>query len=192
MNAKEIAKRVMRTKYAGIITDTDGRQWITDGTNAYLADESVPLNDENILSVLDIAPDKREKIRVGEQGTDATKTCVSRILQPAVSMMPMRGDREMIPGLSICYNGDVLTSLQDAAGDGRIKWVRQGYIKPADGPNGLGFFMRGMLVALYQDMLCNAVVAPERDEIEELIEKTICDMYADEMKKEIEGGNDND
>ena len=169
MKAKEIAKRVLKTGYAGILQDESDRQWITDGQNAYLADESLPLNDENLLAALDVQKDKREKIRVGNEGKDATIAYCMQTLAPFIGMDRRMEERDLRPGVSVCYAADTVTSLKDEE-TGEVVWARQSCIHPADGKEGLGFARRGPLVALYEDMFCCAVITPENDGVQSIIE----------------------
>lgn len=172
MKAKEIAKRVLKTGYAGILQDASDRQWITDGQNAYLADESLQLNDENLLAALDVQKDKREKIRVGNEGKDETIAYCMQTLAPFIGMDRRMEERDLRPGVSVCYAADTVTSLKDEE-TGEVVWARQGYIHPADGKEGLGFARRGPLVALYEDMFCCAVVTPEDDKTQSIIESNM-------------------
>lgn len=172
MKAKEIAKRVLKTGYAGILQDASDRQWITDGQNAYLADESLPLNDENLLAALDIQKDKREKIRVGNEGKDETIAYCMQTLAPFIGMDRRMEERDMRPGVSVCYAQDTVTSLKDEE-TGEVVWARQSCIHPADGKEGLSFARRGPLVALYEDMFCCAVVTPEDDKTQSIIESNM-------------------
>lgn len=169
MKAKEIAKRVLKTGYAGILQDASDRQWITDGQNAYLADESLQLNDENLLAALDVQKDKREKIRVGNEGKDETIAYCMQTLAPFIGMDRRMEERDLRPGVSVCYAQDTVTSLKDEE-TGEVVWARQSCIHPADGKEGLGFARRGPLVALYEDMFCCAVVTPENSGVQSLIE----------------------
>ena len=169
MKAKEIAKRVIKTGYAGIMQDASDRQWITDGQNAYLADESLRLSDENLMAALDVQKDKREKIRVGNEGKDETIAYCMQTLAPFIGMDRRMEEHDLRPGVSVCYAVDTVTSLKDEE-TGEVVWARQGYIHPADGKEGLGFARRGPLVALYEDMFCCAVVTPENDEVQSIIE----------------------
>ena len=169
MKAKEIAKRVLKTGYAGILQDASDRQWITDGQNAYLADESLQLSDENLLAALDVQKDKRGKIRVGNEGKDATIAYCVQMLAPFIGMDRRMEERDLRPGVSVCYAADTVTSLKDEE-TGEVVWARQGYIHPADGKEGLGFARRGPLVALYEDMFCCAVITPEDDAVQAKIE----------------------
>lgn len=169
MKAKEIAKRVLKTGYAGILQDASDRQWITDGQNAYLADESLQLNDENLLAALDVQKDKREKIRVGNEGKDETIAYCMQTLAPFIGMDRRMEERDLRPGVSVCYAQDTVTSLKDEE-TGEVVWARQSCIHPADGKEGLGFARRGPLVALYEDMFCCAVVTPENGGVQSIIE----------------------
>lgn len=170
MKAKEIAKRVLKTGYAGILQDASDRQWITDGQNAYLADESLRLTDENLLAALDVAKDKREKISVGNEGKDETIAYCMQTLAPFIGMDRQMEERDLRPGVSVCYVGDTVTSLKDEE-TGETIWARQSYIHPADGKEeGLGFARRGPLVALYEDMFCCAVITPENGGVQSIIE----------------------
>ena len=169
MKAKEIAKRVLKTGYVGILQDASDRQWITDGKNAYLADESLRLTDENLLAALDVAKDKREKIRIGNEGKDETIAYCMQTLAPFIGMDRRMEEHDLRPGVSVCYAGDTVTSLKDEE-TGETIWARQSYIHPADGKEGLGFARRGPLVALYEDMFCCAVVTPENDGVQSIIE----------------------
>lgn len=169
MKAKEIAKRVLKTGYVGILQDASDRQWITDGKNAYLADESLRLTDENLLAALDVAKDKREKIRIGNEGRDETIAYCMQTLAPFIGMDRRMEEHDLRPGVSVCYAGDTVTSLKDEE-TGETIWARQSYIHPADGKEGLGFARRGPLVALYEDMFCCAVITPEDDAVREKIE----------------------
>ena len=169
MKAKEIAKRVLKTGYAGILQDASDRQWITDGQNAYLADESLPLNDENLLAALDVQKDKREKIRVGNDGKDETIAYCIQTLAPFIGMDRRMEEHDLRPGVSVCYAADTVTSLKDEE-TGEVVWARQSCIHPADGKEGLGFARRGPLVALYEDMFCCAVVTPENGGVQSIIE----------------------
>ena len=169
MKAKEIAKRVLKTGYAGIMQDASDRQWITDGQNAYLADESLRLSDENLLAALDVQKDKREKIRVGNDGKDETIAYCIQTLAPFIGMDRRMEEHDLRPGVSVCYAADTVTSLKDEE-TGEVVWARQSYIHPAAGKEGLGFARRGPLVALYEDMFCCAVVTPEDGEVQSLIE----------------------
>ncbi len=169
MKAKEIAKRVLKTGYAGILQDASDRQWITDGQNAYLADESLRLSDENLLAALDVQKDKREKIRVGSEGKNETIDYCLQTLAPFIGMDRRAEERDLIPGVSVCYAQDTVTSLKDEE-TGKVVWARQSCIHPADGKEGLGFARRGPQVALYEDMFCCAVVTPENGGVQSLIE----------------------
>lgn len=169
MKAKEIAKRVLKTGYAGILQDASNRQWITDGQNAYLADESLRLSDENLLAALDVQKDKREKIHVGNEGKDATIDYCMQTLAQFIGMDRRMEEHDLRPGVSVCYAADTVTSLKDEE-TGEVVWARQSCIHPADGKEGLGFARRGPLVALYEDMFCCAVVTPEHDAVQETIE----------------------
>lgn len=169
MKAKEIAKRVLKTGYAGILQDASDRQWITDGKNAYLADESLRLTDENLLAALDVQKDKREKIRIGNKGKDETIAYCMQTLAPFIGMDRRVDERDLRPGVSVCYAQDTVTSLKDEE-TGEVVWARQSCIHPADGKEGLGFTRRGPLVALYEDMFCCAVVTPENDGVQSIIE----------------------
>lgn len=169
MKAKEIAKRVLKTGYAGILQDASDRQWITDGQNAYLADESLRLTDENLLAALDVAKDKREKIRIGNEGKDETIAYCMQTLAPFIGMDRRMEERDLRPGVSVCYAADTVTSLKDEE-TGEVVWARQSCIHPADGKEGLGFARRGPLVALYENMFCCAVVTPENGRVQSIIE----------------------
>lgn len=169
MKAKEIAKRVLKTGYAGILQDASDRQWITDGQNAYLADESLRLSDENLLAALDVQKDKREKIRVGNKGKDETIAYCMQTLAPFIGMDRRMEERDLRPGVSVCYAQDTVTSMKDEE-TGEVVWARQSCIHPADGKEGLGFARRGPLVALYEDMFCCAVITPENDGVQSIIE----------------------
>lgn len=183
MKAKEIAKRVKVTRFAAVLRDHANRQWITDGLNAYLADENILLTEGNLLGVLDIEQSKRDKIRVGTAEATAKEEKTCEALMDVLGIERRAEDEELIPGVSVCFGGDAVTSLRWE--DGSYCWVRQSELKPADGEVGLGFLRRGAYVATMGDLFVNAIVRPLDGETQYAIEEQLRQVVNVENDEEL-------
>lgn len=169
-----MAKRVMKRNYAVIIDDKwSGKQWISDGINAYLADESVKYTRENLMGILDIDPEKRDRIDVGESMADSE----------LFVMIETNRDEPLQPIGSIVYSGECMTCMRTE--DGKRIWVRQSFIEPADGKMGLRFFLRDGVVICFQDLFASAILRPEYGEEQEKIEDMLRAMLGDATNEEL-------
>lgn len=181
MKAKQIAKRVQATHFAAILVDKTGAQWITDGKNAYIADDTIRLTEDNLLSVLDIEREKRDKIRVGLGEADNSEQYACNALLDALGIEARPGDSPLLPGLSV-NDGELLTSMQME--DGGICWVAQSVIKPADTGEGLSFAKRGRYV-IAGNLLVSAVLEPISEGRQQLLEKGLRAIVGVENDEEL-------
>ena len=173
MKAAKVTKRVMKTNSAVILTDESGKQWISDGINCYLADESVQYTRENLMGILDIDPEKRDRIDVVE------RTAESELFV----MIETDRDEPLQPIGSIVYSGECMTCMRTE--DGKRIWVRQSFIEPADGKMGLRFFLREGVVICFQDLFASAILRPEYGEEQEKIEDMLRAMLGDATNEEL-------
>ena len=174
MKAAKVAKRVMKTNKAVILTDEIGKQWISDGINCYLADESVQYTRENLMGILDIDPEKRDRIDVGESMADSE----------LFVMIETDRDEPLQPIGSIVYSGECMTCMRTE--DGKRIWVRQSFIEPADGKMGLRFFLRDGHIACFADLFCSAVLTPEDEEAQGKIEDILRAMLGETTNEELQ------
>lgn len=156
MKASEIKKLVTGSKRVLIWVDGDGNQWIGDGMRGmYAVDDCIRLNEGNVLSVLDVDKDKRDKIRCS----------MGPSYDPRLSILPdEENDIQLRPVLSVYYADELITLMRSE--DGELFGVRQSAIKPANAKYGLAFFLRrreGMIpwIACFEDMMTSAVLLPE-------------------------------
>ena len=175
MKAAKVAKRVMKRNYAVIIDDKwSAKQWISDGINAYMADESVKYTEENLMGILDIDPEKRDKVEVTERFVEGD----------LFAMVETDRDKPLQPIGSIVYSGECMTCMRTE--DERRIWVRQSYIEPADGKMGLRFFLRDEHIACFANLFCSAVLTPESEEEQEKIEDILRAMLGETTNEELQ------
>ena len=175
MKAAKVAKRVMKRNYAVIIDDERrGKQWISDGINAYMADKSVEYTKENLMGILDIDPEKRNRITVSGMYAEGD----------LFAMEETDRDKPLQPIGSIVYSGECMTCMRTE--DERRIWVRQSYIEPADGKMGLRFFLRDGHIACFADLFCSAVLTPEDEEKQEKIEDILRAMLGETTNEELQ------
>lgn len=100
MKASEIKKLVTSAKRALIWVDGEGKQWVGDGGHGmYAADDCVRLTEENVLAVLDVDKDKREKIRCS----------MGPSYDPRLSIVPNEEtDIRLRPVLSVYYADEMI------------------------------------------------------------------------------------
>lgn len=181
MKAKEIAKRVQATHFAAILVDKTGAQWVTDGKNAYIADDTIQLTESNLLSVLDIEQKKRDKIRVGMGEAENGEQHACDELLDALGIEARPGDSPLMPGLSV-NDGELLTSMQME--DGGVCWVAQGVIKPADTDEGLSFAKRGRYV-IAGNLFASAVLEPISEGRQQMLERQLRAVVGVENDEEL-------
>ena len=154
MKASEVKKLVMNAKSAVIMTDRDGRQWLGDGRYFFAADDSLPLNEDNVLAVLDVDKDKRDKIRCTQAAA----------FDPRMTIMPdEEHDVKLTPRMSVYYGDEMITIM--TSDDNELFGVRQSAIRPANAKYGLAFFARrreGMIpwIMCFEDMFATAILMP--------------------------------
>lgn len=161
MNLKDV-KRAMIGTSLYIVTGEDGFQWMGDGQAFYIVDQNIDLTERNLLAILDIEEDKREKYNVRELMYENL---------PQLDVCPQEDADEMLhPLVSVSWAGRLVTMMTTDGGEAVA--VRQSRIAPADGRKKLAFFLRksadpetgeikAPCVAVYDDMLCCAVIMPE-------------------------------
>ena len=117
MKASEIKKLVTGSKRVLIWVDGSGNQWIGDGMRGmYAADDCIRLNEGNVLSVLDVDKDKREKIRCS----------MGPSYDPRLSILPdEENDIRLRPVLSVYY-ADELITLMRSDDTNKVPFLRDG------------------------------------------------------------------
>ena len=168
MKASEIKKLVTSAKHALIWVDGEGKQWVGDGRHGmYAADDCVRLTEENVLAVLDVDKDKREKIRCS----------MGPSYDPRLSIMPNEEtDIRLRPVLSVYYADEMITLMYSE--DGELFGVRRSAIRPANAKYGLAFCLRrreGCMpwIVCFEGMLASAVLLPEPGRVIEDIVATM-------------------
>lgn len=161
-----------------IFEDDGGFQWLSDGTAAYLMDRELDLTRGNLLAILDIEEEKRDKYTVRK--IDAPRwldQCPQEQL-----------DERLIPMISVSWDGELITIM--ATENGEAAAVLQRQIAPADGKEPLVFALRrGVdpdtgeigepMVCCFADMLCSAIIAP-------IVSKTMDEIWR-LMRRSCEG-----
>lgn len=147
-----------------IFEDDGGFQWLSDGTAAYLMDRELDMTRENLLAILDIEEDKRDKYTV-------RKINAPRWLDQCPQE---EADEQLIPLISVSWDGELITIM--ATENGEAAAVPQRQIAPADGRKPLDFMLRrsvnpetgeigAPMVCCFADMLCGAIIAPIRPKV---------------------------
>lgn len=161
MKLAKINKALTRTMTRYIVTGEDGFQWLGDGTAFYQVDKELDLTKDNLLAVLDIDEEKRNKYFVQE--VDGRRL-------PQCDVCPREGEDELLhPLVSVSWMGELVTIMTTEQGEAAAVLQRQ--IAPADGKEPLVFYLRKAVdpetaeikapcVAVFADMLCSAVIMP--------------------------------
>ena len=121
----------------------------------------------NLLAILDIEEEKRDKYTIIESGASSTMAWLDQCPQEDA-------DEELTPLASVSWEGDLVTIFATSAGEAVM--VPQRQIAPADGREPLVFALRrginqdtGEIFAprlvCFRDMLANAIIMPIRAEV---------------------------
>ena len=151
MKWDRLGKIIEKRHQCLIVEDADGTQWIGSGEAFFAAEDSIQVTKENALALCSIDKGKRDRIQVrtwdcGERFTILyTKEDEQNLLTPITTM------------------NDVLLL---GSRDGTLYGVETRMLKPIDTENGQAFSLRRMadgscpVIAVFDDILCGAIVAP--------------------------------
>lgn len=121
MKFSKIAALAKRGKTAILMTDEDGMQWLSTGAAAYKLENMPLLDEETVLTVMNIADDARSKWHT------AIKEDETGMLRDYVA-----GEEEIAAedaGITIIYNGHLLTPIYTM--DGMI-WINSELLAPTE------------------------------------------------------------
>lgn len=153
MKFSKIAMLAKRKKTAILITDEDGMQWISTGAAVYRLENMPVLDEDTVLTVMNVSDDAREKWHT------STKEDETGWLNDYVD-----GDEEITAedaGISIIYNGNLLTPIYTM--DGMI-WIDTELLAPTEKKDMdyRKFFVRNVgkhrAIAVKEGMILTAVI----------------------------------
>lgn len=153
MKFSKIAMLAKRERTAILITDEDGMQWISTGAAVYKLENMPVLDEDTVLTVMNVSDDAREKWHTStkEDETGWLNDCVD-------------GDEEITAedaGISIIYNGNLLTPIYTM--DGMI-WIDTELLAPTEKKDMdyRKFFVRNVgkhrAIAVKEGMILTAVI----------------------------------
>lgn len=163
---------MMSAKSVLIWTDRQGNKWLGDGRRMYAADGSIPLNEDNVLAVLDVDKDKREKIRCQMGPTYDERLAIEPNEETDVRLRPI---------MSVYYADELITLM--VSDDNQLFGVRQSAIRPVNAKYGLVFYLRrkegsAPWVVCFEDMFATAVLLPEPARVVESIVQSMREVEA--------------
>lgn len=153
MKFSKIAAIIKKAKTAILMTDEDGVQWLSNGAAAYKLEGMPVLDEDTVLTVLNVADDAKDKwyteVRQDESGLLANDTA----------------DEEEITaedaGISLIYNGQLLTPIYTMSG---MLWLNTTLLAPTEKKDMdyRKFFVRinrgGRCIAVKEGMVLTAVI----------------------------------
>lgn len=182
MNLSKIRK-IVGGLLVRIVTDSDGTQWMGNGQAFYKVDSALTITEENAAIILEVPEDKRKKMSVAEING-------KRLTQ--FSEYPGPGDTELRFVMTVFWRGEPVNILMTK--DGRAAIVPQAQIAAAelkDAPTMLALReivnpdtgeVRTPCVAVFGNMLCNALLIPYAWAEAEAIWQAMRDASAESLR----------
>lgn len=153
MKLTAIKKLCMAKETFTIINTPGGRQWLSDGSNAYPID-GVRIHSGSIPALFDLTPKQAEDVQVYEY----------TVHDPRLTIEPQPDTEKLLEDIgAVWYSGELFRVLGSGSG---LIFVPVATLKPAENKMGaLEFYERidargNILIAVYGNMLCNALVCP--------------------------------
>lgn len=153
MKFSKVAALAKRKKTAILMTDEDGMQWLSTGEAAYKLENMPILDEDTVLTVMNVSDDAREKWHT------AIKEDEKGLFRDYVE-----GEEEITAedaGISIIYNGNLLTPIYTM--DGMI-WIDTELLAPTEKKDMdyRSFFVRNLgghrAIAVKEGMILTAVI----------------------------------
>ncbi len=145
-----------------IINTPEGRQWLTDGSNVYPV-EGVRIHSDSIPALFDLTPKQADPMQIREVN----------MIDDRLTIEPQPDTEKLLEDIgAVWYAGELFRVLGSANG---LIFVPVATLKPAENKMGaLEFYERvnpagHILIAVYGNMLCNALVCPVNQKTAESI-----------------------
>ena len=159
MKLAAIRKIIMDTKRCIIVNDREHNQWIGDGKRFYLVDEDFRFKRENVLTVLDIDKDKRNKVAVFQEDSGDHRFSI----YPQEDGYP-KGEI-LKPRMAIMYGGELVMVFMTDRNE--VFAVEHAYLKPVDLGRDFMLLRREVFgeemtpaIAVSTDTFVNALLTP--------------------------------
>ncbi len=153
MNIPAIKKLCMEAKRIYIMHNYSTREhWISDGSAAWLVDEGIFVNEDNVLPLFDIDPTAKKVPHVISEAVPSEKIFTRDRCQ----------DEELLEDLgAIWCAGELYRALRGKDG---MLFICIKKLKPVRADGYCEFYMRRSggkrFIAVYGDMFCSALLAP--------------------------------
>lgn len=144
-------------KRLNILTDQECQLWVGTDKAMYAVEPELGLTKDNLLAICDIEKDKRKGYSIREAMTP----------DPRFTIYQMDGEEEDRLRLVALFEHTMILADRE----GNILGIDARLLAPVEHDNGLAFFARydphGLMapaVAVFDDIMCGALIAPIREE----------------------------
>lgn len=164
MKLNKIKRQVKTKKRAIIEYDGSGTQWVGSSGTRYAVEPGIVITEENCLALMGIDKEKRAEYIVNQENTYAG----------VISEYRDEDEIELHWKMEVSYGCDYIVLLQDMAGN--VYGVMKSLLDPIEASMGMGFTLRQGRIAVYDDIMCGAIIEPVVDAVMSDIMRTMKDL----------------
>lgn len=164
MKLNKIAKQVKTKKRVMIEHDGNGTQWVGSLGTRYAVEPGIVITEENCLALIGIDKEKRGEYIVIQNDTYAG----------VISEYREDDEIELHWKMGVRYGCDDIVLLQDMGGN--VYGVMKSLLDPLEASLGMGFTLRQGRIAVYDDIMCGAIIEPVEDAVMSAIMRTMKEL----------------